>query len=94
MKKWLRRPCRKPSSLSRMNRLVRIAVTLFISASILVFLVLQRLQRAKEMNEIAAAAELQMAYIGMGLIAIMLVAGLSLIGVALVRTRKNSANDG
>ena len=77
-----------------MNRLVRIAVTLFISASILVFLVLQRLQRAKEMNEIAAAAELQMAYIGMGLIAIMLVAGLSLIGVALVRTRKNSANDG
>jgi uncharacterized membrane protein len=94
MKKWLRRRCRKPSSLFRMNRLVRIAVTLFISASILVFLVLQRLQRAKEMNEIAAAAELQMAYIGMGLIAIMLVAGLSLIGVALVRTRKNSANDG
>jgi len=94
MKKWLRRRCRKPSSLFRMNRLARIAVTLFISASILVFLVLQRLQRAKEMNEIAAAAELQMAYIGMGLIAIMLVAGLSLIGVALVRTRKNSANDG
>jgi hypothetical protein len=35
-----------------------------------------------------------MAYIGMGLIGLMLVAGLSLIGVALVRTRKNSANDG
>jgi hypothetical protein len=77
-----------------MNRLVRIALTLFISASLLVFLVLQRLQRAKEMNEIAAASELQMAYIGMGLIGLMLVAGLSLIGVALVRTRKNSANDG
>lgn len=77
-----------------MNRLVRIALTLFISASILVFLVLQRLERAKGMNEIAAASELQMAYIGMGLIAVMLVAGLSLIGVALVRTRKNSANDG
>jgi hypothetical protein len=77
-----------------MNRLVRISLTLFISASILVFLVLQRLERAKEMNEIAAAAELQMAYIGMGLIGLMLVAGLSLIGVALVRTRKNSANDG
>jgi len=77
-----------------MNRLVRIALTLFISASLLVFLVLQRLQRAKEMNEIAAAAELQMAYIGMGLIAFMLVAGLSLIGVALVRTRKKSGSDG
>ena len=77
-----------------MNRLVRLALTLFISASILVFLVLQRLERAKGMNEIAAAPELQMAYIGMGLIAVMLIAGLSLIGVALVRTRKNSANDG
>lgn len=77
-----------------MNRLVRIALTLFVSASLLVFLVLQRLQRAKEMNEIAAAAELQMAYIGMGLIGLMLIAGLSLIGIVLVRSRKNSANDG
>jgi len=77
-----------------MNRLVRISLTLFISASILVFLVLQRLERAKGMNEIAAAPELQMAYIGMGLIAVMLVAGLSLIGIALVRTRKKSGSDG
>lgn len=72
-----------------MNRLVRIALTLFLSASILVFLVLQRLERAKGMNEIAAAAELQMAYIGMGLIGVMLTAGLALIITALVRTRKN-----
>ena len=72
-----------------MNRLVRIALTLFISASILVFLVLQRLERAKGMNEIAAAPELQMAYIGMGLIGVMLTAGLVLIITALVRTRKN-----
>jgi hypothetical protein len=77
-----------------MNRLVRIALTLFISASLLVFLVLQRLERAKGMNEIAAADELKMAYIGMALIGLMLVAGLSLIGVALVRTRKGPANDG
>jgi hypothetical protein len=41
------------------------------------------------MNEIAAAAELQMAYIGMGLIGVMLTAGLVLIITALVRTRKN-----
>jgi hypothetical protein len=72
-----------------MNRLVRIALTLFLSASILVFLVLQRLERAKSMNEIAAAAELQMAYIGMGLIGVMLTTGLALIITALVRTRKN-----
>ena len=77
-----------------MNRLVRIALTLFISASLLVFLVLQRLERAKGMNEIAAAAELQMAYIGMGLIGIMLAAGLALIITALVRTRKKSGSDG
>lgn len=94
MKKWLRHPCRMPSSLSRMNRLVRIAVTLFASASILVFLVLQRLERAKGMNEIAAAAEIQMAYIGMALIGLMLVAGLALIVTALVRSRKNSGSDG
>ena len=77
-----------------MNRLVRIAATLFASASILVFLVLQRLERAKGMNEIAAAAELQMAYIGMALIAAMLVTGLVLIITALVRSRKNSGSDG
>ena len=77
-----------------MNRLVRISLTLFLSASVLVFLVLQRLERAKAMSEIAAADELKMAYIGMALIGLMLVAGLSLIGVALVRTRKSSANDG
>ena len=77
-----------------MNRLVRIALTLFLSASILVFLVLQRLERAKGMNEIAAAGELQMAYIGIGLIGLMLAAGLALIVTALVRTRKKSGSDG
>ena len=77
-----------------MHRLVRIALTLFLSASVLVFLVLQRLERAKGMSEVAAAAELQMAYIGMGLIGVMLAAGLALIITALVRTRKKSGSDG
>lgn len=77
-----------------MNRLVRIALTLFLSASILVFLVLQRLERAKEMTGAPADAELQMAYIGMGLIAVMLVAGLTLIVTALVRSRKLPGSDG
>ena len=77
-----------------MHRLVRIAATLFASASILVFLVLQRLDRAKGMNEIAAAAELRMAALGMALIVAMLVAGLVLIITAIVRTRKKSNPDG
>jgi hypothetical protein len=77
-----------------MNRLVRIALTLFLSASVLVFLVLKRLERAKEMNEIAAAAEVKMAQIGMGLIFLMLIAGLALIGTALVRSRKKPGSDG
>jgi hypothetical protein len=77
-----------------MNRLVRIALSLFISSSILVFLVLQRLERAKGMNEIAAAAELKMVSIGIVLVALMLVAGLALITTAIVRSRKKSGRDG
>ncbi|TAE73381.1 MAG: hypothetical protein EAZ65_09050 [Verrucomicrobia bacterium] len=77
-----------------MNRLVRIAVTLFASASILIFLVLQRLERAKSMNEIAAAAEQRMALIGIGITGFMLLAGLSLIITALIRARKKSSTDG
>jgi prepilin-type N-terminal cleavage/methylation domain-containing protein len=41
-----------------------------------------------------AAFTLLEVVLAMALIGLMLVAGLSLIGVALVRSRKNSANDG
>ena len=80
-----------------MNRLIRIALTLFVSATILIFLVLQRLERAREiggtseggdeLNQLARS-ELQMAYIGMGFVALLLAAGLVLIGMAIARSRK------
>ena len=77
-----------------MNRLVRIALTLFVSASILIFLVLQRLQEAKQMTGTAAQSEIQMAYFGMVIVGAMLLAGLALIVTAIVRSRKKSAGHG
>ena len=77
-----------------MNRLIRIALTLFASASILIFLVLQRLERARNMGGDAAHAELQMAYFGIGIVAIMLAAGLALIITAIVRSRKKPSTHG
>ncbi|QJE97870.1 hypothetical protein [Luteolibacter luteus] len=85
-----------------MNRLVRIALTLFVSATVLIFLVLQRLQRAKEIgvgadaNELSrfAKSELQMAYIGMGIVAIMLIAGVVLIITAIAKAKKKPATHG
>lgn len=85
-----------------MNRLVRIALTLFASATVLIFLVLQRLQRAKEAGAGAdgdelsqfARSELQMAYTGMGIVAFMLLAGVALIVTAIVRSKKKPAPHG
>jgi hypothetical protein len=71
-----------------MNRLVRIAVTLFASASVLIFLVLKRLEGARNLSGRAAESEIQMAYLGMGIVAVMLIAGLVLIVKAIVRARK------
>jgi hypothetical protein len=85
-----------------MKRLVRIALTLFASATILIFLVLQRLQRAREAgaggfdDDLSqfARSELQMAYIGMGLVAIMLIAGVGLLVTAWVRSKKTPQSHG
>jgi hypothetical protein len=71
-----------------MNRLVRIAVTLFASASVMIFLVLKRLARAKVMTGAESVSEIQMAYVGLGVVGLMLVAGLVLVIVAIVRSRK------
>jgi hypothetical protein len=71
-----------------MNRLVRIALTLFAAASILVFLVLKRLERAKEMVGSQADSELQMAYFGMAIAGAMLLGGVALLVTAFVRSRK------
>jgi hypothetical protein len=83
-----------------MNRLVRIALTLFVSATILVFLVLRRLQAlpkvgpgerlpSQELDRIHS--EVVMVNVGFVLIAAMLVAGLALIITAIVRARKSNA---
>lgn len=85
-----------------MNRLVRIALTLFASATILIFLVLQRLQRAREASGANidddlsqfARSEIRMAYAGMGIVAILLIAGVALIVTAVVRSRKKSTPHG
>jgi multisubunit Na+/H+ antiporter MnhB subunit len=85
-----------------MNRLVRIALTLFISSTILIFLVLQRLERAKEASaglphgshSELAKSELQMVYIGMGMVGVMLAVGVGLIVTTIIRTRKNADSDG
>lgn len=78
------------------KRLVRVAIFLFLGASIMIFLVLQRLERAKAIQDQypknakveAANAEVQMAYIGMGIVGLMLLAGTGLMITALVRSRK------
>lgn len=85
-----------------MNRLVRIALTLFASATVLIFLVLQRLKQAKEAGLSSgngdlgqfAHSEIQMVYIGMGIVALMLIIGISLIITAIVRSRKGSVGNG
>ena len=71
-----------------MNRLVRISITFFASASVLVFLVLKRLERAKEMTGIEAESEAQMAWFGMVIAGAMLLAGAALLVTAILRSRK------
>ncbi len=84
-----------------MNRPVRIALTLFVSATILIFLVLQRLQRAQEAQKLLhspsgrsselAQSELQMAYVGMGMVGLMLLAGIVLVVKAMIQARREKA---
>lgn len=76
-----------------MKRLVRIALTLFVSASVLIFLVLQRLERAKEMTGIEAESEAQMAWFGMVLVGAMLLGGIALLVTAFIRSRKMPGRD-
>lgn len=71
-----------------MNRLIRTALTLFASASVMIFLVLKRLENARNMVGQAQASEVQMAYLGIGIVAVMLVIGLGLVATAVLRARK------
>jgi len=71
-----------------MNRLVRTALTLFASASVLVFIVLKRLEGARALVGDARVAEIRMAWLGIGMVALMLLIGLGLIVTAVIRARK------
>ncbi len=71
-----------------MNRLIRIALTLFASASVLIFLVLKRLEGARKLVGEAQVSEVQMAYLGLGVAAVMLVIGVAFVITAIVRARK------
>jgi len=71
-----------------MNRLVRTALTLFASASVMIFLVLKRLENARNMVGNARDSEVQMAYLGMAITAVMLIIGLGLLATAIIRARK------
>ncbi|MFC7336972.1 hypothetical protein ACFQY0_07265 [Haloferula chungangensis] len=72
-----------------MNRLVRIALTLFASSTILIFLIQQRLKEAEGMAEEALRNETQMAAIGVIIAGALAAGGFILIIVALARSRKN-----
>ena len=83
-----------------MNRLVRIALTLFASATIMVFLINRRLQALpktsagdklpdSQLDQIHN--EVVMINVGFVLIGAMLLAGIVLIITAIVRTRKQSS---
>ncbi len=72
-----------------MNRLVRIALTLFASSTILMFLIRQRLKQAEGLAEEALKNETQMAFIGVIIAGALAAGGFVLIIIALARTRKN-----
>jgi hypothetical protein len=71
-----------------MNRLIRTALTLFASSSVLIFIVLKRLEKARDMVGDVRVSEIQMAYLGIGMAALMLAIGLGLVITAVIRARK------
>lgn len=71
-----------------MNRLVRIALTLFVSSTILILLIKQRLKEAEGLAEEALRNEAQMAAVGVIIAGALAAGGFVLIIVALARSRK------
>jgi hypothetical protein len=85
-----------------MNRLVRIALSLFVSATLLVFVINRRLQglpkiapgdRLSDQEADRIHNEVLMLNVGFIVIAVMLVVGLGLLITALLRARKSKSSD-
>ncbi len=80
-----------------MNRLVRIALTLFASATILIILVWRRLESAKTLDEVADARliedETRMALLGLGIAGALAAAGFVLIIASVRKTRRKALSD-
>lgn len=71
-----------------MNRLIRIALTLFASSTILVFLVKQRLNKVEGLADEAVRSETQMAAVGLIIAGALAAGGFILIIVAMARSRR------
>lgn len=73
-----------------MNRLVRIALTLFASATILIILVRQRLNQVEGMADEVVRSEAQMAAVGIIIAGALAAAGFVLIIISIARSRKKN----
>jgi hypothetical protein len=73
-----------------MNRLVRIALTLFASSTILIFLVRQRLKDIEGLADDVVRSEAQMAAIGIMIAGTLAAAGFVLIIISIARSRKKN----
>jgi len=62
-----------------MNRLVRLSLTLFITAIIMLVMVMMRLRDAKLQPLLNQENELQMAYLGLGITAVLMIGGIVML---------------
>lgn len=78
-----------------MNRLVRISLTLFVSSTVMLGLVILRVREAARIPDpIAQLNEQKMAYLGIGIAAILLVSGVAVLVAASVKGRKSRSLHG
>lgn len=71
-----------------MNRLIRIALTMFVSSTILLLLVRQRLKQVEGLADEVVRSETQMASAGLIIAGALAAGGFILIIVAMTRTRR------
>jgi uncharacterized membrane protein len=87
-----------------MNRLLRISATLFLTSTILVLMVNERLKRAKEALEAAgnesnslgemAKNEITMSYVGMGIAGVLILVGLVMMIKFIKQQKEQKALNG